>query len=106
MNKDALNTIFNEQNVVINENGVILDDETKRLLRYLATLDALDQSLANVERGLNAHNAALVNPAISDAVRSLRSYNDAISDTGVKFEDIDDISERLTRFDTQSGFSV
>ena len=94
---DALTAIFNEQNVVINENGVLLDEETQALLRYLATLDALEESLANVERGLDAHNAALVNPAVSDAVRSLRAYNDVLSDTGVAFETIDSISDRLTQ---------
>ena len=94
---DALTAVFNEQNVVINENGVLLDEETQALLRYLATLDALEESLANVERGLDAHNAALVNPAVSDAVRSLRAYNDVLSDTGVAFETIDSISDRLTQ---------
>ena len=93
---DALTAIFNEQNVVINENGVLLDEETQALLRYLATLDALEESLANVERGLDAHNAALVNPAVSDAVRSLRAYNDVLSDTGVEYRSVEEISQDLT----------
>ena len=93
---DALTTVFNEQNIVINGRGVVLDAETQALLRYLATLDGLAESLDNVERRLDAHNVALANPAISDAVRSLRSYNDALSDAGVKFEDVGDISESLT----------
>ena len=93
---DALTTIFNENNVVINENGVVLDEETRRLLRYLATLDALQQSLANVERRTDAHNAALVNPAVSEAVRSLQDYNAVLSDTGVNFETVDSLSDSLT----------
>ena len=93
---DALTTLFNENNVVINENGVVLDEETQALLRFLATLDGLDESLANVERRLDAHNAALVNPAVSEAVESFRDYNDVLSETGVNFERVDSISNRLT----------
>ena len=93
---DALTTLFNENNVVINENGVVLDEETQALLRFLATLDGLDESLANVESRLYAHNAALVNPAVSEAVESFRDYNDVLSETGVNFERVDSISDRLT----------
>ena len=103
---EALTTVFNEQNVVINENGVLLDEETQALLRYLATLDALDESLANVERGLDAHNAALVNPAISDAVDSLQAYNAVLSDTGVEYRSVEEISQDVTQSirDQESAF--
>ena len=103
---EALTTVFNEQNVVINENGVLLDEETQALLRYLATLDALEESLANVERGLDAHNAALVNPAISDAVDSLRAYNAVLSDTGVEYRSVEEISQDVTQSirDQESAF--
>ena len=93
---DALTTLFNENNVVINENGVVLDEETQALLRFLATLDGLDESLANVESRLYAHNAALVNPAVSEAVASLRDYNDVLLEAGINFQTVDDISDRLT----------
>ena len=93
---DALTTIFNENNVVSNENGVVLDEETQALLRFLATLDGLDESLANVESRLDAHNAALVNPAVSEAIDALRDYNDVLLEAGVNFQSVDDISDRLT----------
>ena len=94
---DALTTVFDEQNVVINENGVVLDEETQALLRFLATLDGLDESLANVESRLYAHNAALVNPAVSDAIDSLRDYNDVLLEAGINFQSVESISEDLTQ---------
>ena len=83
-------------NTAIDANLTVIDADIESLLRYVDALDALDEGLANVERGLNAHNAALVNPAISDAADSLRTYSDAISDVGVNFETLEDISQDVT----------
>ena len=83
-------------NTAIDANLTVIDADIESLLRYVDALDALDEGLANVERGLDAHNAALVNPAISDAADSLRTYSDAISDVGVNFETLEDISQDVT----------
>ena len=87
--QDALTAVFNEQSVAINENRVALDEETQALLRYLAQNDALDESLANVERRLDAHNAALVDPAIEEAIRRVESLD-------THFESVADISDMVT----------
>ena len=83
-------------NTAIDANLTVIDADIESLLRYVDALDALDEGLANIERGLDAHNAALVNPAISDAADSLRTYSDAISDVGVNFETLEDISQDVT----------
>ena len=95
--QEALNTVFNEQSVAINMNRVALDAETQALLRYLAQNDALDESLANVERRLDAHNAALINPAVSEAAQSVRAYIDTFDDLDVSFQRIETVSDMLTR---------
>ena len=83
-------------NTAIDANLTVIDADIESLLRYVDALDGLDEGLANIERGLDAHNAALVNPAISDAADSLRTYSDAISDVGVNFETLEDISQDVT----------
>ena len=75
----------------------LVDTETEALafrnvfsgLSHDLTSFAADQAIATAE-------IKLVNPAISDAVGSLRDYNEVMRDTGVNFETVEDVSERLT----------
>ncbi len=69
------------------------------LLSHELTSFAADQAIATAEINL-------VNPAISDTVGSLRDYNAVMRDTGVNFETVEDISNRLTDSirDQASGF--
>ena len=70
------------------ETGTDLDVVLSQLSDGL-TSTAADQAIANAE-------FRLVNPAISSAVESFRDYNDVLSETGVNFERVDSISDRLT----------
>ena len=73
-------------------------DEAQALAQELR--DLIHQ--ANIARGISEpfqvlrEDINLVNPAVSEAVRSLQDYNDVLSETGVNFETVDSLSDRLT----------
>ena len=60
------------------------------------TSAAADQAIATAEINL-------VNPAVSDAVDSLRDYNDVMLEAGVNFRDIEGISRDVTDAIRQQG---
>ena len=58
----------------------------KRIIQQTQDAEALVHIQGVLTERTDAHNAALVNPAISDAVDSVfRDYNDVLSESGVEF---------------------
>ena len=70
------------------ETGADLDVILSQLSEGLTSV-AADQAIATAEFNL-------VNPAISDAVDSMRDYNAVMGDVQTRFQDIDEISQDLT----------
>ena len=70
------------------ETGADLDVILSQLSEGLTSV-AADQAIATAEFNL-------VNPAISDAVDSMRDYNAVMGDVQTRFQDVDEISQDLT----------
>ena len=69
---------------------------SKSIIQQTQDAEALADVLSNVAHRTDAHTAALVNPAISEAAENVRLYireMDAVQD---RFEETDTISDRLT----------
>ena len=99
---ERVNAIFTEYNETLGEyvrvSGIVvtsaqaeqeaLDAVTQGIVQQ--TQDA--EGLAHVQEVLtqrtDAHNAALVNPAVSDAVASLRNYANIIGDVNIGYDEI------------------
>ena len=94
---------FTAYTAAIHASTTALEDEaaalatvTQRIIQQTQDAEALVHIQGVLTERTDAHNAALVNPAISDAADSLRTYSDAISDVGVNFETLEDISQDVT----------
>ena len=79
--------------------------ETESFRRVFAQLGAdIAQLEADFERAeffasfgeIAAHQANLIRPGVSDAVRSFRDYNDVLSETDVAYRSVADISQEVT----------
>ena len=79
--------------------------ETESFRRVFAQLGAdIEQLEADFERAeffasfgeIAAHQANLIRPGVSDAVRSFRDYNDVLSETDVAYRSVADISQEVT----------
>ena len=86
-----MNAIFDDLNTSLVDTGAEAQvfDQIFRELQTQITSYAADQAIATAEINL-------VNPAVSDAVDSLRDYNDVLSETGVSFQSVEDISQDVT----------
>ena len=94
---------FTAYTAAIHASTTALEDEaaalatvTQRIIQQTQDAEALVHIQGVLTERTDAHNAALVNPAISDAADSLRTYSDALSDVGVNFETLEDISQDVT----------
>ena len=79
--------------------------ETESFRRVFEQLGAdIEQLEADFERAeffasfgeIAAHQANLIRPGVSDAVRSFRDYNDVLSETDVAYRSVADISQEVT----------
>ena len=93
---------FTAYTALIHASTAALEDEakalatvTQRITQQTQDAEALVHIQELLTQRTDAHNAALVNPAVSDAVDSFRAYNAVLSDSGVKFKTVEDISEDL-----------
>ena len=93
---------FTTYTALIHASTAALEDEakalatvTQRIIQQTQDAEALVHIQELLTQRTDAHNAALVNPAVSDAVDSFRAYNAVLSDSGVKFKTVEDISEDL-----------
>ena len=80
-----------------------LDAVSKQIIQQTQDAEGLADAQQNLTTRTDAHNAALVNPAISDAVQSLRDYNDVLLESDVNLKDVDDISRDLTESIREQG---
>ena len=71
----------------------ILGDVTQQIIQQTQDSEGLADATANLTQRTNAHNAALVNPAISNVVDSLRNYSDIIGDVNLGYDEIIPITQ-------------
>ena len=73
-----------------------LDAVTQSIIQQTQDAEGLADVLSNLAQRTDAHNAALVNPAISDAAENVRLYIREMGTLQDRFEGVDAISDRLT----------
>ena len=69
---------------------------SKAIIQQTQDAEGLADVLSNLAQRTDAHNAALVNPAISDAAENVRLYIREMDTLQDRFEGVDTISDRLT----------
>ena len=70
--------------------------QTQDSERLAQDAEGLADVLSNLAQRTDAHNAALVNPAVSDAAENMRLYIREMGTLQDRFEGVDAISDRLT----------
>ena len=99
---ERVNAIFTTYNETLGEyvrvSGIVvtsaqaeqeaLDAVTQEIIQQTQDAEGLADTTANLTRRTDAHNAALANPAVSDAVDSLRNYSDIIGDVNLGYDEI------------------
>ena len=73
-----------------------LDAVTQSIIQQTQDAEGLADVLSNLAQRTDAHNAVLVNPAISDAAENVRLYIREMGTLQDRFEGVDAISDRLT----------
>ena len=98
---ERVNAIFDQLNTSLVDTGAETTAfaQIYRELQTQITSYAADQAIANAE-------ARLVSPAVTDAANSMRDYVDVMDDVGVRFRDIEGVSEDVTNAvrDQESAF--
>ena len=96
---ERVNAIFDNLNTSLvdtqQELG-LLDTATRLIIQDLEDLDGLAHVRAVIADRTDVHNANLIRPAVSEAVRSFRDYNDVLSETDVAYRSVADISQEVT----------
>ena len=96
---ERVNAIFDNLNTSLvdtqQELG-LLDTATRLIIQDLEDLDGLAHVRAVIADRTDVHNANLIRPGVSDAVRSFRDYNDVLSETDVAYRSVADISQEVT----------
>ena len=89
----------NALTAAIDANQEAIADEIGDVDELLAILPQLSTGLTSLaaDQAIATAEFRLVNPAISDAVDSLRDYNDVMLEAGINFRDVEDISADLTQ---------
>ena len=84
----------------------LINPSVKGLESYGEQADAIGGSLENLQRRTHAHNAALVNPAVSRATEAIRAYSEALDSTQFSSEAVVEVTEgataRLSEFARQA----
>ena len=70
-----------------------LNSVSQQIVQQNQAAEGLAHSLERVVRATDAHNAALVNPAVSDAVQSFREYAQKIGDVNLAYEKVTPITQ-------------
>ena len=96
---ERVNAIFDNLNTSLvdtqQELG-LLDTATRLIIQDLEDLDGLAHVRAVIADRTDVHNANLIRPAVSEAVRSFRDYNDVLSETDVAYRSVAEISQEVT----------
>ena len=89
----------NALTAAIDANQEAIADEIGDVDELLAILPQLSTGLTSLaaDQAIATAEIRLLNPAISDAVDSLRDYNDVMLEAGINFRDVEDISADLTQ---------
>lgn len=91
-----LTTEQNALNAAIDANLASIDLSVDGLESYGAQAEAIAQSLENVERRTDAHNAALVDPAVRNAALGLREYAGEVGELDVSYQSLEQITADTT----------
>ena len=105
-----VNAIFQEYNETLGRyvavSGIVVSSAeaeakalsavSKAIIQQTQDAEALADVLSNLAQRTDAHNAALVNPAISDAAENMRLYIREMGTLQDRFQSVDAISDRLT----------
>ena len=89
----------NALTAAIDANQEAIADEIGDVDELLAILPQLSTGLTSLaaDQAIATAEIRLLNPAISQAVDSLREYNDVMLEAGINFRDVEDISADLTQ---------
>ena len=105
-----VNAIFQEYNETLGRyvavSGIVVSSAeaeaealaavSKSIIQQTQDAEALADVLSNLAQRTDTHNAALVNPAISDAAENMRLYIREMGTLQDRFQSVDTISDRLT----------
>ena len=97
-----VNAIFTEYNETLGQNiavsGIVVSSAeeeakalaavTKQIIQQTQDAEALAHIQEVLTQRTDAHNAALVNPAVSDAVESMRDFSNIIGDVNLGYDEI------------------